>query len=312
MPEHTPIPAPNSSVQSEVWEHIRQVLNDTGRTASAGDVVTFRGVPVPVEQELPQSAEPPGTLCNLPSDSPEEVCHRRVNLYSHRPRRTRDNTDEEYDNYISQNGFTEVPLIRGFDVISYLWKILYDVSNFTKKDCFIAGGYARYCASPKVHPIFPGDVDVYSEDTNTFGDIYSRLRSELRIQNESKYAIEFVVPESGPYHYMPPIHLIIPKVDNTYVTMGDKETILSNFDFSIIRCAIESPTSVLVDVDFKHDELGNILRIKKIRKPIHVMARCMKYASKGYYLEPKEAVKLFEAWTELSDKEKQIYLKEIE
>lgn len=321
MPENIPLP--------DMSEVMREFLAYGGRPPVPTDTITFRGVPIHDEPVLPQD-DPScidraidGRLVERRIElgttaPPEEVQsgeHNRIRArgsYSQRPRvRARDNTDEEYDNYISQNGFTEVPLIRGFDVISYLWKMLYDISSYTKKDCFIAGGYARYCASPKVHPIFPGDVDVYSEDTNTFRDIYCKLHSELRTQNESKYAYEFVVPDNGPYHYMPPIHLIIPKVDNTYVTMGDKETVLSNFDFSIIRCAIESPTSVLVDVDFKHDELNNLLRIKKVRKPIHVMVRCMKYAAKGYYLEPKECLKLFETWTELTPEMRKEYLKEI-
>lgn len=320
MPEHTPIP------NRTAWQEM-----------CAGMLQEFSPPPLPIEQELPPRSDraitPGASECVSPidhthwsrpspiesvldtytwSDEPPREIPRVCRSYSHRPRRVNcDSADEEYDNYVSQNGFTEIPLIRGFDVISYLWKVLYDVSNSTKKDCFIAGGYARYCASPKIHPVFPGDIDIYCETERVFYEIKNRLDTELRLQNASKYAIEFVVPENGPYHYMPSIHLIIPKADNTYITMGDKETVLSNFDFSIIRCAIESPTSVLVDVDFNHDESNNILRIKKIRKPVHVLARCLKYATKGYYLDAKEAVKLFECWAKLSDDEKQKYLEEI-
>jgi len=205
--------------------------------------------------------------------------------------------------YQSQDGFEIVPLRRGFNEIIPLWKILNKVISTTKKDCFICGGYARYCASPKFEVVKAGDVDVYSEDELAFNKLKQLLKyKQLKIKVEGDMAITYERPKSGDFHYIPPIQVIKPIKIARIVSFGSKEEILSNFDFSVVRAAIESPTEVLVDKDFIHDELAKLLRLKNIHCPVSSTLRCLKYATKGYWLRPIETMKLFIDWDNRDDK----------
>jgi len=200
--------------------------------------------------------------------------------------------------YKSQDGFELVPLRRGFIEIIPLWEILNDVIRHFKADVFICGGYARWCASPKYEPAKVGDIDIYSETKKGYDRLFGRLihDNNLKIKNENEMAITFEHPNSGVFHYMPPIQLIKPIKDGSIVAKGNKKTILSNFDFTVIRAAIESPDSVMVDKDFIHDETHNILRLKNIHCPVSSLLRCLKYVKKGYWLRPMETAKLFADW----------------
>lgn len=204
--------------------------------------------------------------------------------------------------YISQDGFEIIKLQRGFTEIIPLWKILNKVIDSTKQDCFICGGYARYCASPKFEPVKAGDIDIYNEGKSAFNKLKQLLKyNKLNIKAENEMAITYERPKSGEFHYMPPIQAIKPIKIAKIVSVGSKETILSNFDFTVIRAAIESPTEVLVDKDFTHDESSNVLRLKNIHCPVSSTLRCLKYASKGYWLRPLETLKLFLDWDNRSD-----------
>jgi hypothetical protein len=214
--------------------------------------------------------------------------------------------------YISKDGFELIPLRRGFTVIIPIWNILEDVIQSTKSDCFICGGYARYCASPKYEPAPAGDIDIYCQSKKAFKKLKRILDSKMLIKNGNNMAVSYERPPSGVFHYMPPIQLIKPVNQGAIVAVGNKQTILSNFDFTIIRAAIESPSEVLVDADFTHDETNNILRLKNIHHPLSSLLRCCKYTSMGYWLVPTEATKLFEEWNDIRFESKSKLLDYIE
>lgn len=200
--------------------------------------------------------------------------------------------------YKSQDGFELLPLRRGFTEIRPLWAIMEEVKSKVNKDCFICGGYARWCASPKAEPVPCGDIDIYCETEAVFTvmDVVLKQKAKLKVKSENSMAISYERPKSGEFHYMPPIQLIKPIKDGAIVAKGNKETILSNFDFTVIRAAIETPTYVFVDKDFKHDETHGILRLKNIHHPLSSLLRCCKYTKRGYWLHYVEAFKLFNAW----------------
>jgi len=52
----------------------------------------------------------------------------------------------------------------------------------------------------------------------------------------------------------PKIQLIKPVREGAIVAVGDRKTILENFDFTVVRCALLNPNEALVDADFEHDE----------------------------------------------------------
>jgi len=199
--------------------------------------------------------------------------------------------------YVSKDGFETVRLVRGFSLIRPLWSTIQEVSDASKKECFICGGYARWCASPKYNPVVPHDLDIYCEDYKTFNILISRLlSSKLKVEHENDMAVTFEHPTKGEFHTMPPIQVIKPMKKGAIVTDGGVINVLSNFDFTIVRAAISTPTQVLVDADFLHDEVGNVLRLKNIHCPVSSLLRCIKYTNRGYWLSPVESLKLFEDW----------------
>jgi len=217
--------------------------------------------------------------------------------------------------YKSQDGFEIVQLHRGFSEIIPLWRILDNLISSTKKDCFICGGYARYCASPKYEVVKANDVDIYSQTKSIHNKLINKLKKKgLEIKSENTMSITYKHPSSGEFHYMPPINAIKPIEKGKVISQGSKETVLSNFDFTIIRAAIESPSEVMVDKDFIYDETHNILRLKNIHHPLSSLLRCFKYTSKGYWMVPTEATKLYEEWDNIqigSKSELLDYIKQI-
>jgi len=199
--------------------------------------------------------------------------------------------------YVSKDGFETVRLVRGFSMIRPLWSVIQEVSDRSKKECFICGGYARWCASPKYNPAIPKDLDIYCEDTKTFDILVSELYGlGLRVEHDGDMALTFAHPTKGEFHTIPPIQVIKPMKKGAVVTDGGVINVLSNFDFTIVRAAISTPTQVLVDADFLHDEVSNVLRLKNIHCPVSSLLRCIKYTNKGYWLSPVESLKLFEDW----------------
>jgi hypothetical protein len=198
---------------------------------------------------------------------------------------------EKKEKYEVQDGFVHAPVIRGFGAIRPLWVRLV-------KTTFICGGYVRFMCSMNKNPIEAGDVDVYCKDEDAFLRQSKVLEQHLNIRHESDVAITFSRPEErdNPFYHCPAVQLIRPIREGAIVANGEMEEIIDNFDFSVIRGALLSPETALVDANFDHDEEKLILRIRNIHCPISSMFRCVKYSKKGYFMPPSEAVKLFLDW----------------
>jgi len=234
---------------------------------------------------------------DTPMPSPRDIEWIPDDEFPENDTRNTKKSEEKPKKYKSKDGFELVPLRRGFTEIAPLWKLLEKVISSTKEDCFICGGYARYCASPKFDPVKASDIDVYSEGEKAYKKIVKLLKQKkLKVKAENDMAITFDRPATGAFHYMPLIQVIKPLTKGKIVSIGNKIDILSNFDFTVIRAAIESPTEIVVDADFVHDESHNLIRIKNIHCPISSTLRCLKYATKGYWLRPMECLKLFLDW----------------
>lgn len=189
--------------------------------------------------------------------------------------------------------FKTIPLLRGFSEITKI----YDIA--TANDGIICGGYARYCASPRKDPKPAADVDIFPKTVTATNAILGKLL-ELGFvrEHENPMSITLKAPlDRDDLKYMPIPQIIKPVVQGAIVATGTTEVILSNFDFSVVRAAIISPTEVMVDEDFEYDEKHNYLRLKNIHCPVSSLLRCCKYASKGYFMRPSEALKLFKDWT---------------
>lgn len=192
--------------------------------------------------------------------------------------------------------FVTVPIIRGFMEISQLY------DDVTKLGGVICGGYVRYCCSPRPKPVPGSDVDIYCKDEEIYKSIITRFSlHNLEKRHENEMSFTYRRPKQGPYAYAPPIQVIKPIRQGAIVANGSFEEIIANFDFTVIRAAITSPTTALVDKDFLEDESHLRLKIKNIHCPISSTLRCMKYSRKGYWLPPFEVLKLFLDWERRDD-----------
>jgi len=120
----------------------------------------------------------------------------------------------------------------------------------------------------------------------------------VRYENHVSITMKAAEDKQDQLEHIPTPQIIKPVIEGKIVTLGTEEEIINNFDFSIVRAAILSPTEVLVDEDFEEDEKHHLLRLKNIHCPISSLLRCCKYARKGYFMRPAEALKLFNDWVD--------------
>lgn len=209
---------------------------------------------------------------------------------------TLDENTEPKEQYKSQDGFVTRTIVRGLTEIGPIWPLIEDNNGM------ILGGYARYCVSPKKKPVDPGDVDIYVRSDEAFEAMKKGLVDlGFEVRHENAVALTFESPEEGPVSTVPPPQLIKPENKGAIVATGTNEEILASFDFTIVRVGITNTTDALADADFEHDEKYGLLRIKNIHCPVSSLLRCMKYARKGYFLRPAEAMKLFMDWDNRDD-----------
>lgn len=189
-----------------------------------------------------------------------------------------------------------LPLRRGFFEI----KSLFDACQ--KAGATICGGYARFCASPRPTPkvVSAGDVDLFPHSESASATLLETLTAmgfEKAHENHVSISLKPTKEKEDELAYIPTPQIIKPVIEGNIVTLGTTEEILENFDFTIVRAAIISPTEVMVDDDFEGDEMHGLLRLKNIHCPVSSLLRCCKYARKGYFLRPSQALKLFADWT---------------
>lgn len=191
--------------------------------------------------------------------------------------------------------YEEIPVIRGFSEIARLFEVCAD-------DTAICGGYVRFMCSPRRNPVKAGDVDLFPKEAKATERLLAFFKAEgFTVKHENKVSVTLVIPKKAPWMYGPVVQIIKPVVEGAVVTLGSIETILDNFDFSITKAALLSPTTALADKDFLNDELKGLLRIKNIHCPISSTLRFMKYARKGYFARPMEIMRLFADWDSRSD-----------
>lgn len=192
--------------------------------------------------------------------------------------------------------FKKVQLKRGFNEIKTFFELC------QKHNAVICGGYARYCASPlpTVKVIAAGDVDIFPKSNDACDLILGALMVmgfEKQHENHVSITLKPSKEKEDELECYPVPQIIKPVIEGKIVTLGTVEEILENFDFTIVRAAIISPEEVMVDEDFENDEKHKYLHLKNIHCPISSLLRCCKYARKGYFMRPAQALKLFIDWT---------------
>ena len=199
--------------------------------------------------------------------------------------------------------FITAPLLRGFNEIKPLFELC------EKHGGTICGGYARYCASPKpTNQVKPaGDVDMFPNTEQATNAIHDALLAMGFEDVHENHVCITMKAEKGrdELAYMPQPQIIKPIIEGKIVALGTIDEILENFDFTVVRAAILTPTEVLVDPNFLEDEKYGKLCLRNIHCPISSLLRCCKYVRKGYFLRPAEALKLFMDWTDRGEEYQQ-------
>lgn len=196
--------------------------------------------------------------------------------------------------------FAFIPVLRGFTEIADLWEAVGEYGGL------ICGGYVRYMCSPRQEPVPAGDVDIYFETMDQFVEMkrfLKRLGFEEKHENDVSLTFRRPARSSDDYNNLPPRwrvcpvpQLIKPLNQGAIVATGDLQTILDNFDFTVVRVGLTSPDTALADEDFLEDEAKRVLRIRNIHCPVSSSSRLCKYGRKGYYATPSQIFKLFLDW----------------
>lgn len=149
--------------------------------------------------------------------------------------------------------------------------------------CFIAGGAARFAASPNETPAYYSDVDIFAVDQDAVAAMFLKLKNVADLKSETPMSYLFVqdLEIAGKNRF----NLI-------RQFCGTMEAVLEEFDFSVARAGIIG-NEVLVDPQFEADEKEKRLRIQHIHCPVSTMFRAAKYQAKGYKFPLVEMLKLF-------------------
>lgn len=196
-------------------------------------------------------------------------------------------------------GWVQIPIRRGIFEITRLLDLR------DKCGGRIIGGYARWCCSERqsLHPAH--DVDIFpiaekeGDKSDTIFEAWKvALAAEgLKVLHENEVSITYEKTETGPLMACPVIQLIKPTTAGAIVTEGTVEQVLGNFDFTIVRVALNPDRlTATAWASFIEDDNKGLIRILNIHCPISSLLRVCKYARKGYYCRPAEAMKLFADW----------------
>ncbi len=194
------------------------------------------------------------------------------------------------------SSFTELPVLRGFTEIALLWELA------QKHNSAICGGYARYCLSQQSNPFPAQDVDLFPQSEESSAGLIEELKSiGFTVKHENEICVTFecvTASKDVRWFSCPIVQVIKPVLEGAIVTVGTVQEILNNFDFTVARVALISPTMGIADEEFLADDAAHKLVLKNIHCPISSTMRCIKYSKKGYWLGLMETVKLFLDWNE--------------
>lgn len=190
----------------------------------------------------------------------------------------------------------DVALIqRGADRIDWLLDLVRGL------DITIAGGFARYCATPQHIPLgstqegHKPDIDLFPYQEGVAAEAIRRLTDHgLAVKHTSSYATTF----GWPYEerrmgdsFAPDIQVI-----HWHRDWHSVEDILDSFDFANGAAALLGNQLALVHPLFWEAEEHDMLRIVAIDDPVRCLKRVMKYVRKGYDVPYTELARLFLEW----------------
>jgi len=181
--------------------------------------------------------------------------------------------------------FKEIKVQRGFGEIEEV----YDIA--TEHRAVIAGGYARYMCSTAPEVVPAGDVDLFPrENCDVYGLLNTLNKQGYKHTRDGRTAWSLMNVAGTKVQVIKPVEI------GKIKTFGTVEEILSFFDFTVVSVAITSPTTAMADTDFVYHEFCHELHLRTVNSPIACIARVNKYAARGYWFPPTEALRLFQLW----------------
>jgi hypothetical protein len=167
---------------------------------------------------------------------------------------------------------------------------------------FIAGSYAAYMVAQDAM-WQPNDVDIFATSLANAdalaADLESRFGLYRGIETDVAYSLmrnEFLNDDAT----FLPLQVVKPHPD--WKTFPDD--VIGSFDMDICRAMLISEDCILADENAGKG-VGKLLRINN---PLRSLKRVLKYHQRGVQFNEWELLKLFQAWQQMSDADKQAML----
>lgn len=198
--------------------------------------------------------------------------------------------------YKVSSTFVACEPLRETSLIAKIFKIL-DPWETLQGKFFICGGFARFALSSVAKPVKPGDIDIYSQDSETFESLKANILKAGKFTEIASSAAAVSYKDESLFFGIPyKLQIIKPIIQGNIVLSGSVEDVLNAFDFTIARAAILSENSALKDADFDADDAKKRLHIKAIHCPIAEVYRVSKYMKKGYFCPLASILQIFIDW----------------
>jgi hypothetical protein len=178
------------------------------------------------------------------------------------------------------SNYTTVPFQRGLLGIMPLLAILDGTG------AHIAGGYARWCASPLPNTPLPRDIDVFAPSYKALSIIESRF-AKARLRKEHSSDLSTLWYGVYPYYKWPegfPINLIQPaNLVGRTLSCAEPEKLLDGFPFPITQALILDGGNILIHKHFLRDEGRRLITIPaNSADPVAAIVHAFKYTARGY------------------------------
>jgi hypothetical protein len=158
----------------------------------------------------------------------------------------------------------------------------------------IAGGYARFLASPSSQP---SDIDIFTTTIEQFESIGNSL---FDLGFTPKKVTEFAETFEKSGHK--DVQIVRPSKGRTI------KDIVKGFDFTVSMIYLENNGTLVVHENFFEHEANSKLVVNdsldSSNNPLGLLIRVIKYVGKGYSIGNKELLKILDAWASLSTEEK--------
>jgi len=175
----------------------------------------------------------------------------------------------------------------GLNRLENLFDFLHDV------DCFVAGGFARYCIlNQSKDATRDFDIDVFFPNIEEYEKVLLKFsKAESRLRFHGVFGTLFDLSEIGKVNFIRPIKF------NNIVTGGTIKDVLMHFDFTVCAAAIDKNFHFYAHKYFSNNCSENQLNfICFPEDPTRAFRRILKYVKIGFNCPASTMQQLFLAY----------------